>query len=322
MKKIFIPFLLFSPSLFAQYAPAVGQPGTTAMSKDSSAFVAWATGSSIQRGFQDISDPSLGYADVGDSTAVAGIAGTTIVSLGDGGTAIVRFLHPIINGPSWDFAVFENSFSDTFLELAFVEVSSDGTNFFRFPASSLTDTSEQNAGFGATDAAQLNNLAGKYRALYGTPFDLEELAGIAGLDVNDVRYVKIVDVVGSILPQYASYDTAGRAINDPWPTAFGSGGFDLDGVGVIHQNPLAGITELSADHNLSMYPNPCAAAGLLTVGLRDQQSVRAVRIYSLQGALVLESASSTIGASALSKGAYLLEAITDKNSYRQKLIIQ
>src|SRR6218665_1232014 len=208
MKKLVIPFLLFSGALSAQYAPAVGFPGTTAMSKDSSAFVAWATGSRIQRGLQDISNASLGYANVGDSTAVIGMAGATgVVSLGDGGNAVVRFAHPIINGPSWDFAVFENSFNDTFLELAFVEVSSDGTHFYRFPASSLTDTSSQTGSFDTTFATKINNLAGKYRALYGTPFDLAELSGIAGLDINNIHYVKIVDVVGSILPQYARYDT-------------------------------------------------------------------------------------------------------------------
>ena len=36
--------------------------------------------------------------------------------VGDGGSAILTFDTPIANGPGFDFAVFENGFSDTFLE--------------------------------------------------------------------------------------------------------------------------------------------------------------------------------------------------------------
>lgn len=324
--KHFLFFLLLSNAAIAQYAPAAGQPGSTAIRYDSSAFVAWATGSEITRGYQDISDPSLGYASTGDSFSVAGIAGTNgMVSLGDGGNAVVRFAHPIINGPSWDFAVFENSFSDTFLELAFVEVSSDGIHFFRFPASSLTDTSVQTNSFGLTDPEKINNLAGKYRALYGTPFDLDELSGIAGLDVNDVRYVKIVDVTGSIDPQYASYDTAGRAVNDPWPTAYPSGGFDLDAVGVIHQNPVAGIDEMSVEEGIRLYPNPCGTNGSISLFMDGAGRIVSIRIYSLQGEQVLqqEGSNATVNVSGLSAGVYFVEVTTAaQRPVRKKLVIR
>jgi hypothetical protein len=40
--------------------------------------------------------------------------------------------------------------------------------------------------------------------------------------------------VGSLNPSYGTKDALGRFINDPWPTAFESGGFDLDAVGVMH----------------------------------------------------------------------------------------
>ena len=51
---------------------------------------------------------------------------------------------PIVNGPGPDFATFENGFSQgwtspfIFAELAYVEVSSNGTDFIRFPTHSLT----------------------------------------------------------------------------------------------------------------------------------------------------------------------------------------
>lgn len=319
-------FLLITNIAAAQYAPAAGQTGTTAMAADSSAFIAWATGSDLQRGYQNIADPSMGYASVGDSFSVVGIAGTNgVVSLGDGGSAIVHFAHPIVNGPSWDFAVFENSFNDTFLELAFVEVSSDGTHFYRFPASSLTQTDSQTLSFGATDPAKINNLAGKYRAMYGTPFDLAEMTGIAGLDVNDVRFVKIVDVIGDIDPQYASHDTAGNAVNDPWPTAFPSGGFDLDAVGVIHQNPVAGIDELSASANVELFPNPCNSTEQVSVYNGTNERIKSVCIYSMQGNAVLNSTANDgmLNVSALSAGIYIVNVtLMNGQQTRKKLMIR
>jgi hypothetical protein len=118
----------------AQFAPAAGKLGSTALRHDSSCFVNWALQCSIQRGFMDISNPDSGFASVGDSTSALGNAMQNgIVSLGDAGMAVLTFQYPIKNGPGWDFAVFENSFLDSFLELAFVEVSSDGIPAFKLP---------------------------------------------------------------------------------------------------------------------------------------------------------------------------------------------
>ena len=242
---------------FAQFAPPAGQTGSTAIHKESSLFVGWATGCSVVRGLRDISIPDSGYAEVGDSTMALGKSGSGVVSLGDGGWALLTFAGPITNGAAWDFAVFENSFSDDFLELAFVEVSSDGINFFRFPATSLIQDSIQVDGFGPTDATKINNLAGKYRAQYGTPFDLEELKDEQGLDVNSITHIKIIDVVGSINDAYATYDQYGNKVNDPFPTPFPSGGFDLDAVGVIHQLEETSVYESFAEQiQVEVFPNP------------------------------------------------------------------
>ena len=232
----------------AQFAPPVGQPGTTAISKDSSVFLNWASACSVNRGYQDISDTTLGFASVGDSSLATGPAGINgVVSLGDGGAAIIHCPFTIKNGPGFDFAVFENSFSDDYLELAFVEVSSDGINFFRFPATSNTQDTVQVGPFDLLNATKLNNLAGKYRANYGTPFDLQELSGVNGLDITNVTHVKIIDVVGSISEFYSSTELNGKKVNDPWPTPFPSSGFDLDAVGVIHQNSQIGFAEPNID---------------------------------------------------------------------------
>jgi hypothetical protein len=224
------------------YAPAAGQPGSTAISKDSSALVAWAASvESLVRGPQNITNPGGALATFGSGAAALGPAGTdttAIVSLGDGGAITLGFALPIVDGPGADFAVFENGFADEFLELAFVEVSSNGTDFVRFPAASLTPTDSQVGSFGALDPTNLHNLAGKYRVGFGTPFDLTDVVGLSGLvDVQQIHFVRIVDVVGTIDPTHARLDSLGNTINDPYATAFASGGFDLDAVGVMHQVP-------------------------------------------------------------------------------------
>jgi hypothetical protein len=150
--------------------------------------------------------------------------------------AVLTFNKPIFNGLGPDFAVFENGFSDDFLELAFVEVSSDGKHFIRFPSVSLIQNQTQTGPFDyGGKAEQLHNLAGKYQLFYGTPFDLEDLKGSSAIDLDSITHVRIVDVVGSISSPFAQKDSKGNIINDPYPTVFGSSGFDLDAVGVIHE---------------------------------------------------------------------------------------
>ncbi len=260
IKKLLLTAIMvgsINQGTWAQFAPPAGQPGSTAIYKDSSVFVNWASQCIVNRGLQDISDPGLGFASVGADSSGIGKAGTTgVVSLGDGGTAELRFPKPIVNGPGPDFAVFENAFDDHFLELAHVEVSSDGNSFFRFPSVSNTQTSTQVGGFDSLDARKVRNLAGKYRANYGVPFDLEELKGIAGLDLQNITMVRIIDVVGSINMAHGTYDSSGTLINDPWPTPFASGGFDLDAVGVINEGAISTLESQSLNPGARIYPNP------------------------------------------------------------------
>lgn len=247
-------------ALNAQFAPEAGQPGTTAIHADSSIFVAWATGCVTQRGPIKMGMDSL--ASMGHDSLVPGVPGGIydIICLGDGGISTVTFASPIYNGPGPDFAVFENGFHNTphvFLELAFVEVSSDGENFFRFPAVTNVPETPQVGPFATTDATLIHNFAGKYEAFYGTPFDLDEVEDNLLLDKNNITHVRVIDVVGSINPDYCTYDSQGHVVNDPWPTPFNSSGFDLDAVGVIHD--LEHYEDAVAENSslaVSVYPNP------------------------------------------------------------------
>jgi len=236
----------------AQFSPQVGEAGFTAgvdaIERTDARFVGWATGGSVVRGPQDISNPNSPLASfgvIGNAFGPASASATDVVSLGDGGSATLTFGAAIRNGAGADFAVFENGFSFggggiAYLELAYVEVSSDGVNFFRFDATSLTPTVTQVGGFDGLDARNLNNLAGKHVGGWGTPFDLAELAGTAGLNVDAVSHVRLVDVVGSINPAFGTRDGSGRLVNDPWTTASAGSGFDLEAVGVLNAVPEPG----------------------------------------------------------------------------------
>lgn len=264
MKKAISAILFSLGSLSAaqaQFAPQAGVSGTTAIAAGSSQFVGWATHCDVQRGWMDIADKSLGKVSAGDSSVVTGAADNYIMSLGDSGVAVLTFASPIVNGPGYDFAVFENGFANpldaeqAYLELAFVEVSSDGINYVRFPATSNTQDTAQIAGTGEyMNARTINNLAGKYIGNYGTPFDLSELSGAANLDLNNITHVRIVDAIGTIGVQ-GTVDVNNHKINDPYPTAFPTGGFDLDAVGVINQS-TTGVASINGHTAFRIYPNP------------------------------------------------------------------
>lgn len=231
------------------YAPAAGQPGSTAIAHNDPGIIAWATGATVDysnasllpdAGFRDES-LALGAAKSGDAAVF------DAVSLGRGGEIVVDFAQPIVNGAGADFAIFENSFSDTFLELAYVWVSDGsvaaGTGgekiFLPFIDTRSLTSSPVNA-FGTLDPTNIDGLAGKYRGGFGTPFDLSSLVPLINLlkaqnpafsfDLNNIEHVKIVDIVGD----GSALDGAGDPIYDPYPTV-GSTGFDLDAVGVFHQ---------------------------------------------------------------------------------------
>ena len=248
--------LLSAPAWGGPHPPAAGQPGSDAIAADDPRVLAWAVeATALVRGPEEIDDPSSLPASYGSETSALGRAdvlgdqdqpdpGSPLakpaVSLGDGGSITLRFDPPIADGPGPDFAVFENGISfnggrSFFMELAFVEASSDGAGFAQFPAFSETPTTAQLGAYAAIDPTNLRNLAGKYAAGHGTPFDLAELAGTPGLNTGAVTHIRIVDVVGSIDPRFARHDSLGRIINDPWPTFLTTSGFDLDAVAVLNQ---------------------------------------------------------------------------------------
>ena len=252
-------------------APPPPDPATTAIHMSSNSIVSWADaytdmiyGSNVAAEWMTPGKalgPALGTVD-------------DIVSLGRGGSIVLSFPDGISDGPGPDFAVFENSFDDSFLELAYVEVSSDGTNFIRFPNYSYTP--DPVSGFGTVQTRLLFGFAGKYRREYGTPFDLYELqlaydAALAGqtdfseaytsgltnsfpaVDLSRITHVRLVDVVGD---GTTSRDCRGYPVFDPYPTSI-SAGFDLEAIGVMHEaeSPVLSVLDTNGVFVFECYFN-------------------------------------------------------------------
>lgn len=237
-----------------------GSENCQAIEYNNPAIIGWASTCTVTRGYQDIAQAQTlaSYGSDSDATGPAGNLTTdNVVSLGDGGCAVLTFDQIISNGEGYDFAVFENALNDVFLELAFVEVSSDGVSYYRFPSVSNTQTSTQISNAGSVDASKIHNLAGKYRVGWGTAFDLEELSGYSGLDIDNITHIRVIDVVGSINPLYSTCDKNGHVINDPYPTPFASSGFDLGGVAIMNGWTPNSIESIQTNLQLSVYPNPC-----------------------------------------------------------------
>ena len=231
------------------------------------------------------SDPSMALGPAtGSNIDIVSLGDLDSVQISQGaapGEITLGFAEPIRQGKGYDFVVFENGFISSidtaagslagqmFAELAYVEVSSNGIDFVRFPAASLTP--EAVGRYGTIEIGNVHNLAGKHPnaggACIGTPFDLEDIvsdpAVVSGLaDVNDIRYVRIVDVPGSgdfydlatlhidagAWPDWDLY-AENHPIYDAWaPTAGAtnpSAGFDLEAVGVLREQQYEADIDLN-----------------------------------------------------------------------------
>lgn len=234
MKKMFLLLstLLLSVVSYAQFDSGVDTPGCQAVSMHDERIKTWALGVQVERGF--VSGSNQVYASYGKPSNAQGMPDSTTtkaVSLGEGGTALITFDRPIVDGYGADFAVFENAFAPEFMELAFVEVSSDGVNFFRFPAISyIPDENNIMPEF-------IYNLAGKYEVGYGVPFDLADLPDDALLDKRNIRFVKLVDVVSG-----ESVDSEGNVIYDAYSEGF-STGFDLTAVAILNDGEEYAVSD-------------------------------------------------------------------------------
>ncbi len=167
-------------------------------------------------------------------------------SLGIGGDAIVGLGVAMRDGAGADLIVLENPFflqpgpiGSSFCEMLYVEVSSNGIDFARFP-SRYYGPQVQPGPFGTLNVGYFENLAGATPQgsgpdpqdlveAGGDAFDLDDLRGdplvLAGrVDLGAITALRLVDVRSGI-----DADARGRLIFDP-----GAGSADVDGVTVVH----------------------------------------------------------------------------------------
>lgn len=133
------------------------QPTNPSMTDEN--IIAWAKGVEVVR---------ANTVTAGNYYDAIGQANTTnYVAILDG-YAKASFDRPITNHEGADFVIFAHNDSEN--GRAFVEVSSNGTDFFRF-----------------TEKTTVQNLG------YGTAYDLDNLADNENLDKNNIRLVRLVD---------------------------------------------------------------------------------------------------------------------------------
>jgi hypothetical protein len=212
--------------------------------------------------------------------------GTTkhVLSLGHGASITLTFGQAVPRQGGWNFAVFNNAFlsmasglinrgggtnyvydgqgtnlapvvrGDNFVwtKPAFVDASSDATNWARFPVTywntdilfqaTVPDSPDH---WLSQDVTMIDGLAGKAVLQYGTPFSLSALTNtpqvISGLvNLDNIRYIRLTDVIGD----GSTTDQYGNAIYSPYydgtqlpalvPTPDSStDGFCLRGVAIL-----------------------------------------------------------------------------------------
>ncbi|MEE9394955.1 MAG: hypothetical protein V3W41_20905 [Planctomycetota bacterium] len=176
-----------------------------------------------------------------------------VLSLGEGGDVTLGFGVTIVDGPGADFSVFENGFEFPsgsgmiFSEVVFVEVSSNGIDFARFPTT-FGAPSVPHLQFNATAMGSYDGFAGGTPVLAdvgvnsidpanpaisgGDAFDLARLASdplvTSNLvDLQNISFLRLVDVVAG-----QAVDSSGVTVYDDFGSLNDSA--DINAVAVIN----------------------------------------------------------------------------------------
>lgn len=180
-----------------------------------------------------------------------------VCTLGVGGQLTLGFAVTIANGPGADLTVFENPFvyaGEVFSEVAYVEVSTDGVQFARFP-SHYSGPSTGFTGFTAPWGTY-SGLTGCIPVLAnvatntidpldpvlsgGEAFDLSALIGdplvtSGAVNLNAIHFVRLLDV-----PHASGLDSYGNVI---WDNSGPTGTADIDAVAVINDTSTMTSTQ-------------------------------------------------------------------------------
>ena len=262
-------------------------------------------------------NPGGGFGFFDPSLALGGPRGAgyfsgslDVCSLGGGGDLTLGFGVTITDGPGADFTVFENGFWDfglvsVFAEVMFVEVSTNGVDFARFPSSyfgpdlgadpfqtvvpgSFRGVAGGLACFSNVDSNTLSPLDPVLSG--GDAFDLADLADhplvLGGLvDLSEIHYVRVVDIAEGV-----ETDDAGNVI---WDLG-GTSSADIDAVAVLNhtgnQTPGRPTLEMFVDvfgHLNVIFEDPDGLEDIVDINSSVSQ-IPFGFVSILQGFLVLE----------------------------------
>ena len=116
MRKLILILFSLNATAGGPFSPPASVSGSTAISKDSEKIISWSTGGYIESsGYMNIERKDLGFASMGDISNTFGKSDGSTWSLGDSGVVVLTFDNYISDNDGYDLAVFENSFSETFL---------------------------------------------------------------------------------------------------------------------------------------------------------------------------------------------------------------
>jgi len=162
-----------------------------------------------------------------------------VLTLGESGNVTLGFDVTIVDGPGADFTTFENGFvfgaGSVFSEIAFVEVSTNGVDFARFPSKYFGTGSSMGAyrniagGMPVVTNALTNTVSPFDPTVSGgEAFDLADLVNepsvLAGdVLLSDIHFVRLVDCPPG------STDSLGTPIG-------AAGGADFDAIAVINSD--------------------------------------------------------------------------------------
>jgi hypothetical protein len=192
------------------------------------------------------------------------MASFDVYNLGVGGAITLGFDNGKVLSdlPGTDFIVFENPIAysgNFFAELMFVEVSSDGVNFARFPTKSLTPSAV--GPYGTINPANVSGFAGVHPVYANpdsntiNPFDPTVAGGDAFdlsallidplvqnnlVNLNAITQIRLIDILGD----GTVLDSSGKPIYDA--TGAGTNGADLDAIAILHTVPEPGAMLLPA----------------------------------------------------------------------------
>jgi len=130
--------------------------------------------------------------------------------------------------------------------------------------------------------------------------------------------------VGDLHDRFARYDSQGHKINDPWPSPYWSGGFDLDAVGVIHQRgEVTGLpTFVRSEESIRVFPNPANSVVNVRFVKGDDFMHFNIELINLAGQILISSSNKQLNVSGIPNGLYILKISDGKNIQFKKILIR